>query len=52
MSEPQVFPVPDYWKARARVNTEVYAAMRAQVNGFEWIPDELPRFRELWKSAA
>jgi peptide/nickel transport system substrate-binding protein len=27
-----------------------YAAMRAQVNGFEWIPDELPRFRDLWKS--
>ena len=22
-----------------------YAAMRARVNGFEWIPDELPRFR-------
>ena len=28
-----------------------YAAMRAAVNGFEWIPDEIPRFRDLWKSA-
>jgi peptide/nickel transport system substrate-binding protein len=28
-----------------------YAALRAQVNGFEWIPDEIPRFRDLWKSA-
>ena len=28
-----------------------YAALRAGVNGFEWIPDELPRFRDLWKSA-
>jgi peptide/nickel transport system substrate-binding protein len=27
-----------------------YAALRAQVNGFEWVPDQLPRFRELWKS--
>ncbi len=30
MSEPQVFPVPDDWKARTRVNAEVYAAMREQ----------------------
>jgi peptide/nickel transport system substrate-binding protein len=28
-----------------------YAALRAAVNGFEWIPDQIPRFRELWKSA-
>jgi peptide/nickel transport system substrate-binding protein len=28
-----------------------YAALRAQVNGFEWIPDEIPRFRDLWKTA-
>ena len=29
-----------------------YAAMRAAVKGFEWIPDEIPRFRDLWKTAA
>jgi peptide/nickel transport system substrate-binding protein len=29
-----------------------YAAMRSAVNGFEWIPDEIPRFRDLWKTAA
>jgi peptide/nickel transport system substrate-binding protein len=29
-----------------------YAALRVQVNGFEWIPDEIPRFRDLWKSAS
>jgi peptide/nickel transport system substrate-binding protein len=28
-----------------------YAALRAAVDGFEWIPDEIPRFRDLWKSA-
>jgi peptide/nickel transport system substrate-binding protein len=28
-----------------------YAALRANVGGFEWIPDEIPRFRELWKTA-
>jgi len=28
-----------------------YAALRALVNGFEWIPDEIPRFRFLWKFA-
>ena len=27
-----------------------YAALRASVNGFEWIPDQIPRFRDLWKS--
>ena len=27
-----------------------YAALRAPVNGFEWIPDQIPRFRDLWKS--
>lgn len=29
-----------------------YAAMRNTVHGFEWIPDEIPRFRDLWKSQA
>ena len=28
-----------------------YAALRASVNGFQWIPDQIPRFRDLWKSA-
>jgi peptide/nickel transport system substrate-binding protein len=28
-----------------------YAALRANVGGFEWIPDQIPRFRELWKTA-
>jgi peptide/nickel transport system substrate-binding protein len=28
-----------------------YAALRGAVVGFEWIPDEIPRFRDLWKSA-
>ena len=28
MSEPQVFPVPEDWKARTRVNADAYAAMR------------------------
>ena len=28
MSEPQVFPVPEDWKARTRVNAGTYAAMR------------------------
>lgn len=27
-----------------------YAVMRAAVNGFEWIPDEISRFRGLWKA--
>jgi peptide/nickel transport system substrate-binding protein len=27
-----------------------YAALRATVQGFEWIPDEIPRFRDLWKT--
>ena len=27
-----------------------YAAMRDAVHGFEWIPDEIPRFRDLWKT--
>ena len=27
-----------------------YGATRKQVHGFEWIPDQIPRFRELWKS--
>jgi peptide/nickel transport system substrate-binding protein len=29
-----------------------YAAMRDTVLGFEWIPDEIPRFRGLWKTPA
>ena len=28
-----------------------YAALRASLNGFEWIPDEIPRFRDIWKTA-
>ena len=27
-----------------------YGATRKQVHGFEWIPDQIPRFRDLWKS--
>ena len=27
-----------------------YGAIRNHVHGFEWIPDQIPRFRELWKS--
>jgi peptide/nickel transport system substrate-binding protein len=26
-----------------------YAALRHSVQGFEWIPDQIPRFRDLWK---
>jgi peptide/nickel transport system substrate-binding protein len=26
-----------------------YAALRDSVQGFEWIPDQIPRFRGLWK---
>jgi len=25
------------------------AALRDSVQGFEWIPDQIPRFRDLWK---
>jgi peptide/nickel transport system substrate-binding protein len=32
-----------------RIFSAEYAALRAAVNGFEWIPDEIPRFRGLWK---
>jgi peptide/nickel transport system substrate-binding protein len=28
-----------------------YAALRDDVKGFEWIPDQIPRFRDLWKAA-
>ena len=28
-----------------------YGALRSDVHGFEWIPDQIPRFREVWKSA-
>lgn len=27
-----------------------YAALRSNIGGFEWIPDEIPRFRGLWKA--
>ena len=27
-----------------------YAALRDTVRGHEWIPDEIPRFREIWKA--
>ncbi|HET7879571.1 MAG TPA: ABC transporter substrate-binding protein [Acetobacteraceae bacterium] len=27
-----------------------YAALRSSVNGFEWVPDQIPRFRDLWKA--
>ena len=26
-----------------------YAALRNNIHGFEWIPDDIPRFRYLWK---
>jgi peptide/nickel transport system substrate-binding protein len=29
-----------------------YAAMREEVKNHVWIPDEIPRFREVWKSQA
>ena len=28
-----------------------YGALRENVGGFEWIPDQIPRFRDLWKKA-
>ena len=28
-----------------------YAALRAGVHNFVWIPDQIPRFREVWKEA-
>ncbi|MHB1217262.1 MAG: ABC transporter substrate-binding protein [Alphaproteobacteria bacterium] len=27
-----------------------YGALKDNVKGFEWIPDQIPRFRELWKA--
>jgi peptide/nickel transport system substrate-binding protein len=27
-----------------------YAAMRDTVQNFQWIPDQIPRFAEVWKS--
>jgi peptide/nickel transport system substrate-binding protein len=27
-----------------------YAAVRDSLQGFEWIPDQIPRFREVWKT--
>ena len=29
-----------------------YAALQNSVKGFEWIPDQIPRFRDLWKSGS
>jgi peptide/nickel transport system substrate-binding protein len=29
-----------------------YGALRSDVRGFEWIPDQIPRFREVWKAHA
>jgi peptide/nickel transport system substrate-binding protein len=29
-----------------------YAAMRSNVHNHIWIPDDIPRFRDIWKSAA
>jgi peptide/nickel transport system substrate-binding protein len=29
-----------------------YGALRNNVRGFEWIPDQIPRFRDLWKAHA
>ncbi len=29
-----------------------YGALRGNVRGFEWIPDQIPRFREVWKAHA
>jgi peptide/nickel transport system substrate-binding protein len=26
-----------------------FAALRDNVRGFVWIPDQIPRFRDLWK---
>jgi peptide/nickel transport system substrate-binding protein len=26
-----------------------YGALRSNIHGFEWIPDQMPRFRDLWK---
>lgn len=31
--------------------TVEFAAMRDNVRNFVWIPDEIPRFREVWKAA-
>lgn len=28
-----------------------YAALREDVKGFEWIPDQIPRFRDLWRQS-
>jgi hypothetical protein len=27
-----------------------YTALNDKVKGFEWTPDEIPRFRDLWKA--
>ncbi len=29
-----------------------YGALRSDVRGFEWIPDQIPRFRAVWKAHA
>jgi len=29
-----------------------YLAQRKTVRGFVWIPDQIPRYRDLWKTSA
>jgi peptide/nickel transport system substrate-binding protein len=51
-----------YWQAQEIVARDLpyvplffsveYAAMRSNVHNHVWIPDEIPRFRYLWKSQA
>jgi peptide/nickel transport system substrate-binding protein len=51
---------PLYWKAQAIITKDLpyvplffsleYAALRSNVQGYVWIPDEIPRFRDVWKS--
>jgi len=50
-----------YWKAQEIITHDLpyiplffsveYAALRQVVQNFVWIPDGIPRFREVWKSA-
>jgi peptide/nickel transport system substrate-binding protein len=51
---------PLYWQAQAIITKDLpyvplffsleYAALRSNVQGYVWIPDEIPRFRDVWKS--
>ena len=51
-----------YGKAQQQIVTDLpmvplmfgaeYGALRSDVRGFEWIPDQIPRFREVWKAHA